>query len=141
MTPEAGRYLEKARRCLAHARAILGIALGEEAGRSAYLTAFHAAQALIFERLGTVARSHQGVHGEFAKLAKNEPSIDPDLRRFLSQAYDLKVLADYETGPEAVVPLERAAAAVDAAERFLDCVAQLVERSAPATPGKSPIKR
>ncbi len=50
MTPEAGLFLEKARRCLGHARAILQIELGDEAGRVACLAAFHAAQALIQER-------------------------------------------------------------------------------------------
>jgi uncharacterized protein (UPF0332 family) len=43
---EAHRYLDKARQSLAHAEAILVIELGEEAGRAAYLGAFHAAQVL-----------------------------------------------------------------------------------------------
>ena len=49
MTPEAERYLDKAQQSLAHARAILAIELGEDAGRAAYLGAFHAAQAFIFD--------------------------------------------------------------------------------------------
>ena len=48
MTPEAARYLDKARQSLAHVRAILAIELGEDAGQAAYLGAFHAAQAFIF---------------------------------------------------------------------------------------------
>jgi hypothetical protein len=42
VTPEAERYLEKARQCLSNARAELAI-LGNDAGRNAYLAAFHAA--------------------------------------------------------------------------------------------------
>jgi uncharacterized protein (UPF0332 family) len=63
VTPEAGRYLDKARQSLAHAQAILAIELGEDAGRAAYLGAFHAAQAFIFERSNRVAKTHGGVHG------------------------------------------------------------------------------
>jgi uncharacterized protein (UPF0332 family) len=58
--PETGRFLEKARRCLEHARAILTIGLGEEAGRGAYLAGFQAAQALIFERTGKSAKTYRG---------------------------------------------------------------------------------
>jgi uncharacterized protein (UPF0332 family) len=127
MTPEARRYLDKGQQSLAHARAILAIKLGEDAGRAAYLAALHAAQALIFERTGRVAKTHRGVHGQFLKLVANEPQVGQELRRFLSQGYKLKATADYEVGPEAVVPLEEAAAAIDTAARFLDAVTELLE--------------
>jgi len=42
--------LAKARQALNEARAVAGIGLAEAAGRAAYLSAFHAAHALIFER-------------------------------------------------------------------------------------------
>ena len=98
MTPEAERFLAKARQTLEHGEAILGIGLGEEAARTAYLAAFHAAQALIYERTGREAKTHRGVHGQFALLSKDEASLPADLRRFLAQAYDLKAVADYATG-------------------------------------------
>lgn len=131
MRPEAGRFLEKARECLAHARAILAIELGEDAGRAAYLAAFHAAQALIFERTGRVAKTHRGVHGQFLKLVADEPRIDAELRRFLSEGYKLKATADYEIGPSAIVPLEQAATAIEAASRFIEAVAELSNSPAP----------
>jgi uncharacterized protein (UPF0332 family) len=59
--PETARYLDKARRCLADARASLGYGLTNDAGRGAYLAAFNAAQALVFERTGKAAKTHQGV--------------------------------------------------------------------------------
>jgi len=73
VTPEAARYLEKARKCLAHARATLGIGLSNDAGRNAYLAAFHAAQAFIFEQTGKIAKTHSGVRSEFARLAEEAP--------------------------------------------------------------------
>jgi uncharacterized protein (UPF0332 family) len=126
VTPEADRYLDKARQSPAHARAILAIELGEDAGRAAYLGAFHAAQAFIFERTNSVAKTHRGVHGQFLKLATDEPRFDVELRRFLSEGYKLKAIADYETGPDAVVPLEQAAAAVETAGGFIKTIAELL---------------
>lgn len=127
MTPETRRYLDKARQSLRHAQAILNIELGEEAGRTAYLAALHAAQALIFERTGRVAKTHRGVHGQFLRLVAGEPGITDELRQFLSEGYKLKAVADYEIGPEAILPLEEAAAAVETAGRFLDAVTRLLE--------------
>ena len=126
MTPEAERYLEKARQCLSNARAELDIKLSNDAGRNAYLAAFHAAQALIFERTGKIAKTHRGVHSEFARLAKEEPDIDKAFPVFLTQGYNLKAVADYETGPGSVVPPERAAAAIETAGRFIDCINKLL---------------
>jgi uncharacterized protein (UPF0332 family) len=133
VTPEATRYLEKARLILEHARLMLTVNLTEDAGRSAYLAGYQAAEALIFERTGKVTKSHKGAHTEFARLTRDEPSIDAQLRRFLPQAYDLKAICDYELGPDAVVPYEKAAAAIQAAAHFVDCVASLIaaEGSAP----------
>jgi uncharacterized protein (UPF0332 family) len=126
VTPEAFSYLEKARQCLTYAQTNPGVGLGNDAGRNAYLAAFHSAQALVFERTGRAAKSHQGVHAEFNRLAMAEPSIAPEIRRFLPQAYNLKAVADYEMGPESVVPLERAALAADGARRFVDIIAALL---------------
>lgn len=126
MSPEAAGYLEKARACLGYAKTNLRVELGNDAGRNAYLAAFHAAQALIFERSGKVAKSHQGVHAEFSRIAKDEPAIGVEERRFLAQSYNLKAVADYEFGPDAVIPLERALSAIAGAERFVGCVAALL---------------
>jgi uncharacterized protein (UPF0332 family) len=127
VTPEAQLFLDKARLCLTHAEAILRIDLGDEAGRAAYLTAFHAAQAFIHERTGREAKTHQGVRSQFLLLTKDDPRVRVELRRFLSQAYDLKSVADYATGPDAFVPLDQAAAAIVTARRFLDCVVALLD--------------
>ena len=56
------------------------------------------------------------------------------LRPFPAQAYKLKAMADYETGPGSVVPLETAAAAIETAQKFIDCVAALI--AAPSNGGR-----
>lgn len=59
MTPETADYLDKARRVLNEAKAVLAIDLTEAAGRAAYLAGFHAAQALIFLSYGTCGEDAQ----------------------------------------------------------------------------------
>lgn len=49
-------FLAKAAKLLAEAEIMLSVNLNEAAGRSTYLAGFHAAQALIFERLGKVLK-------------------------------------------------------------------------------------
>lgn len=126
MTPEAKEHFDKARQCLARARTILAAGVGEDAGRNAYLAAFHAAQALIAERTGKDAKTHKGVHAQFARLTRNEPRLGLELRQFLAQAYDIKSIADYGLGPDTDVPLDRARAAIDTAEQFVDRVTELL---------------
>nr|WP_211108966.1 HEPN domain-containing protein [Azospirillum baldaniorum] len=122
--------MDKARQCLGYARINLTVDLGNDAGRNAYLAAFHAAQSLIFERTGKVAKTHQGVHAEFTRLTKDDPRLPTEVRRFLAQAYNLKAVADYELGPDSILPLERAAKALADAEAFVDGITSLLVPSA-----------
>jgi uncharacterized protein (UPF0332 family) len=90
VTPEAARDLAKAREDLIDARQIAGIGLATPAARSAYYAAFHAAQAMIFDRTGRVARTHAGVRSEFARLAKGDGRIDRSMTTFLAKAYQYR---------------------------------------------------
>jgi len=134
VTPEAERSLEKADSCLTTARAELAINLGSEAGRNAYLAAFHAARAFIFERTGEVVKRHESVHREFHRLAKNEQAIDKSFPPFLSQGYNLKAIADYETTPGSFVSTEDAATAIETATRFVDCIRRVLTSGSGPTP-------
>ncbi len=93
------------------------------------MAAFHAAQAYIFERTGKASKTHKGVHTLFDQLSSRETAIGTELRQFLARAYNLKSLADYETGPGAEIPPERAAAAMETAQRFVDCIERLLGNS------------
>jgi uncharacterized protein (UPF0332 family) len=127
LKPETKHYLDKARQALSEASAVAGIELAEAAGRAAHLAVFHAAQALIFERSGKVPKTHHGVHAQFSRLANNDRRIGVELPRFLSQAYDFKTVADYEIGPDATIPLAEAICAIEAAQRFIDRIVELLE--------------
>ena len=74
MTPEAAQFLEKARSDLNDGHKIASIGLAHVAARCAYYAAFHAAEALIMERTGKIAKTHSGVRAEFARLLKGTPT-------------------------------------------------------------------
>ena len=126
MTPETGYFLAKARRLLAEAEGMLAAGYSDAAGRSAYLAGFRAAQVLISERTGKATKTHQGVRTEFHRLTRNEPRINRSLRGFLGFAYNLKAIADYETGPGSEVPAEKAAQAIAEAKLFVGAIETLL---------------
>jgi uncharacterized protein (UPF0332 family) len=95
---------------------------GRRCRRGCRAQRLHAAQALVATRTGKDAKTHKGAHTVFARLTKDEPRLDAELRRFLPQSYDLKAIADFEVGPGADVPLDRASAAIETAARFVACI-------------------
>src|SRR5271167_4022004 len=98
----------------------------DEAGRAAYLAGLHAAQAVIVERTGRIIKRHRGVQNELRRLVKDEPRFDFELSAFLARAYNLKAIADYETGPGARVSAELARATIETARRYVEVVAELL---------------
>jgi uncharacterized protein (UPF0332 family) len=68
---------------------------------------------------GKAVKTHKGVQTELHRLTKADPTFSVGLRSFLSQAYNLKAIADYETGPGSEVSAERAATTLEAGDRFV----------------------
>lgn len=66
MTPEAERYFTEGRECLKDARLYLEL-VPRVGAREAYLAAYHAAEALVFERTGKIAKTHRGIRTEFLR--------------------------------------------------------------------------
>ena len=126
MTPEAQLFLAKAQEFLSNAKTMMNVGLVNDAGRAAYLAGFHAAQAFIFENTGKTAKAHSGVQNLFVMMAMTDDRIPVDLRPFISQAYNLKAVADYETGPRSQIPAEKSEWAIVTAERFLTCITVIV---------------
>ena len=119
--------MDIARNMLVRGLRMLEADLIEDTGRAAYLTAFHAAQALIHERENRTLKTHRGVQSEFSKLIRDDDtSIPADLRGFVSRAYAFKTIADYD--PLASVPPteEDARVALETAGQFLDEIVWLV---------------
>lgn len=126
MKPQAAAFFEKSHELLEQAGTMLRVELTEAAGRTAYLAGYHAAQALIFEREDRVFKTHKGVQGEFARLVKDDPRFDIELRAFLGRAYDLKAIADYESGPGSKVTHAQANEAITAARSFVAAIEKLI---------------
>lgn len=129
MKVEAGLHLEKARELLVSAKGMYSNGYYNSAGRETYLVMYHAAQSFIYEKDGKPAKTHGGTHSRFSELTINEPRITPELRRAMPKAYDMKAIADYELGSNAKIPAHVVEQSLEAAERFLSCVTDLVATS------------
>ena len=127
MKPETAEYLDKARHCLVGAKTIAAAGLPDVAAREAYLAAYHAAEAYIFECTGKAAKTHRGVRSQFSRLARQEPGIEREFLTFLAEGYEFKTIADYGIGPaiDTISP-DDAASAIGTAGRFIDSVAGLL---------------
>ena|SRR5689334_12878681 len=123
MKPEVACFLSKARESLLKAQEMLEN-WPDEAGRASYLAAFHAAQALIFERTGHVARFHADVQAQFGRLVRHEPDRAAGLPLFLGRAYNLKVMTDDAAEPGAGITPDHAAWIVEQAGRFVEFMAR-----------------
>lgn len=134
MTPEAEASLVRARRDLDEARMVAALPLARAAARSAYYAAFHASEAFIVDRTGRIAKTHRGVHSEFARLIKDRAEDDRRLGRTLPDGYRYKELADYSVDPDAVITDRDAAEMIDAATRFVVRVTELL--TAPPATGR-----
>jgi uncharacterized protein (UPF0332 family) len=90
MKPETADRLTKAQECLDGAKQIAALPLPQVAAREAYLAAFHAAEAYIFEQTGRTVKTHRGLRATLSRLARDEPRIAPEYLTFLARAYELK---------------------------------------------------
>lgn len=128
MKSEAADYLGKARQCLNDAEQIAAAtSLHHIVAREAYLAAFHAVEAYLFERTGKPAKTHRGLRSEFSRLARNDPRIDREFLIFLTEAYEYKSIADYGVGPIShSITAEGARSAIDTAARLIDCIGTIL---------------
>jgi uncharacterized protein (UPF0332 family) len=121
---DSDSHIVKARESLTFARYALAGEYTEEAGRSAYMAAYHAALAFIVARTGKLPKTHSGARSEFARLAREEPGISRDQVSLLGWSYELKNVADYQH-KTTVSPAE-AERAIDEASRLVETIATLI---------------
>jgi len=126
LNPQSAQFLNKAHRLIVSGDVMVAAELWDAAGRNAYLAAFHAAQAFIFEKTQKVLKTHNGVRGEFSRLTRDLPERSDLLRNFLAQSYGLKTAADYDTEIEAEISPERATRSLVEAKLFLTEVERLI---------------
>ncbi len=131
MKPECAAYIDKARSQLSSARNLVRDGYANEAGRATYLATFNAAQAYIYDHTGKAAKTHAGVRSQFAQLSTLEPRIGADMTTFLSDAFNMKKVADYELGPDALLPMDRVMSAIAKATAFVERLSELLDAGAP----------
>lgn len=121
---DAEPHIIKARESLAFARYALAGPYTEEAGRSVYMAAYHAAMAFIVARTGKSPKTHSGARSEFGRLAREESGISRGQVSLLGWSYELKNAADYEQGT--TVSVTEAERAIVEASQLVETVAILV---------------
>lgn len=124
MKPETSHQLTIASLDLQKARTILAAGVPDVAARECYMAKFHAAQGLIFERVGRTPKTHHGVHSAFHMIAKHELALDPGMGARLTSAYAFKEIADYTN--QRPITEDEAAAAIEDAAHFLATIEALL---------------
>lgn len=108
--------MEKARRAIEAATTLLQRGDADFAAARAYYAMFYTAEALLTER-GVRSRKHGGVHALFGEHFAKTGLIDKKFHRFLLDAFDRRLQADY--GFEAVITREEVMAMIEQAREFL----------------------
>ncbi len=116
MNTDPSKLLEKARRAIQAAETLLQHGDADFAAGRAYYAMFYAAEALLNEK-GFHSRKHGGIHALFGEHFTKTGAMDPKYHRFLLDAYDRRLQADY--GFEAVIGREEAARTIEQAREFL----------------------
>lgn len=136
MSPEAEAHLQRAHIELDDAKRAVAHDLARMAARTAYYAAFRAAEALIVDRTGKVAKTHSGVRTVFARLWREMPGADRDLLKVLQRGYAYKEVADYGFGPADAFTGRVAAEMIDEAARFIESVTIVLSASPLSTDGE-----
>ena len=114
--------LQKADRAVAAAEKL--VAIDAESGISrAYYAMFYVAEALLAER-DLEFKKHAAVHAAFGEHFAKTRSLDPKYHRWLLDAFDQRITADYRVGAEltaydARTLVEQAKEFLSAARAFL----------------------
>lgn len=89
-------------------------------------TPYHAAIAVFLSREGQYPKTHAALVGHFGLLVKDMPGTARSQGRALREAYELRLLADYDAGATGLA--DRAAASLAAATVFIKFTQSLIKR-------------
>ena len=128
MTGPLQAELDRARREIAAARALIEAGFPEKAISSAYYAVFHAAVAALLV-LGETRSKHSGVHGAFGEFVVHQGGFDPAIAKTMRDLFEQRNNVDYGLEDSTA---EEAETRADDAERFMDEAERWIEaRSAP----------
>lgn len=98
MTSEISQRLSKARRLVRVAKTYNPTKDAEGVAHHAYYAMYHAATAVLLYREGQYPKTHSALVSRFRLFAKDLSAASRDQGRALRQAYELRLLADYDAG-------------------------------------------
>jgi len=116
MTEKQAALLTKARASLQGAEALMRIRLYGFAASRGYYAMFYVAEALLLSR-NLEFSSHAGVISAFGREFGRTGEVPPEYHRFIMDAQERRLMADYETGVE--VAREKAELVLAHARQFL----------------------
>lgn len=126
MKRETQQLLDKAQRALGAAKTLLDHGDADFAAGRAYYAMFYVAEALLHEK-NLRSRKHSGVIALFGETFAKTGAMDTKFHRWLLDAFDKRILADY--GVEAVLTREDGAQMIAQAREFLEVAGRLLERT------------
>ena len=97
MNPECQKLLDKAAHALHATELLLDGGETDFAAGRVYYAMFYGAQALLLEK-GLRFSKHSAVHAAFGKEFAKTGLLDPKFHRWLIDAFDERIRADYATG-------------------------------------------
>ncbi len=123
MKNQSQLLLEKARHAIHAAEILLREKETDFAAGRVYYAMFYTASALLTEH-GLESTKHSGIHAAFGEHFAKQGRIDPKFHRFLLDAFDRRLQADY--GFEAVITAEEVIVTIGQAREFLVHVENLL---------------
>ncbi len=117
MNTDTRKLLEKAQRAIHAAETLLQQGDVDFAAGRGYYAMFYTAEALLSEK-GLRSRKHGGVHALFGEHFIKTGLIDAQFHRFLLDAFDRRLQADY--GFDTVIGKEEVNEMIAQAREFLD---------------------
>ena len=127
MKIEVRQRLAKARRLVRIARTYSTEKDPEGVAHHAYYAMYNATAAVLLDRDGEYPKTHGTLVGRFGLLVKDLPGDARNHGRALREAYELRLLADYDAGATGLG--ERARASLEAATVFVKFATVLIARS------------
>ena len=99
----------------------------EGVAHHAYYAMYNAATAVLLARDNEYPKTHSALVGRFGLAVKDLPGKGRDHGRALREAYELRLLADYDAGASGLA--DRAKASLNAAASFIKFCQTLIDGS------------
>lgn len=126
MKSESRLLLSKAERAIRAAEALVQADESDFAAGRAYYAMLYAAEALLFER-GLQFRKHSAVHSAIGEQLVRRGLLDARFHRWLLDAFDVRIQADY--GVDALITADEARAVIAQAREFVLEAQRIIEES------------